>query len=141
MPLKLIPGLHRAIHGVALFVDEASELGITQAEAHLLSQLASEPELTVNALHAAFGHKRSTLTSILNRMVERGLVTRDVPDYDRRSVVIRLTRHGRTVAKKAYARLAELETRVTRRVSRAALTGYGDVIRALELEARHKPRG
>jgi DNA-binding MarR family transcriptional regulator len=136
MPLKLIPGLHRATHSVGLAIANTRDLDVTQAEAHILAQLAPGEEVTLGALHAAFGHKRSTLTSILDRLVERGLVTRDVPDHDRRSVVVRATRAGTAVATRAYERLAGLEARITRRVSTEALAGYQEVIRAIELEAR-----
>ena len=135
MPLTLIPELHRATHGGGVYIADAPQFDLTQAEAHLLSQLASSGEQTIAALHATFGHKRSTLTSILDRLVARGLVTREVPEHDRRSITVRPTRSGKVVAGKAYARLADLEARVTRRVSAAALAGYHAVIQAIELEA------
>lgn len=134
MPLKLIPELHRATHRVGTYIDAAPNLELTQAEAHVMAQLASG-EQGLADLHATFGHRRSTLTSILDRLVARGLITRKVPEEDRRSVIVRPTQSGRTVARESRAYLAALEGRVARRVSAQAIVGYHAVIRAIELEA------
>ena len=44
---------------------------------------------------AAFGHKRSTLTSILDRLEERRLIARTSDERDRRTFVVSLTKSGR----------------------------------------------
>jgi DNA-binding MarR family transcriptional regulator len=112
MPLRLIPEIHRATHRIGLYLERLSELGVTQAEAHILAQLVSHGDSTVAELHRALAHKRSTLTSILDRLVARGLAVREVSEEDRRTFVVRLTRRGRTVAAEVYARLEALEARV-----------------------------
>lgn len=134
MPLKLIPPLHRASHRVGTYLAAAPELELSQAEVHLMAELASGTK-GLAELHETFGHRRSTLTSILDRLAERGLVVREVPKEDRRSVIVRPTRTGKGVARKAREYLAGLEARVARRVSPQALAGYHAVIRALEAEA------
>jgi DNA-binding MarR family transcriptional regulator len=133
VPLKLISGLNRAAHRVGTYIAAAPDLEITQAEAQLLSQLAAGAQ-GLSDLQATYGHKRSTLTSILDRLAARGLITREVPEEDRRSVVVRPTRSGKVVARKSREYLASLETRVARRVSVQALAGYHAVLRAIELE-------
>jgi DNA-binding MarR family transcriptional regulator len=133
MPLKLIPELNRAALRVGIYIAAAPDLEITTAEAQLLSQLDSGAK-GVGELQAACGHKRSTLTSILDRLVARDLITREVPEEDRRSVVVRPTRTGKVVARRSREYLAKLEGRVARRVSARALAGYHEVIRAIELE-------
>jgi DNA-binding MarR family transcriptional regulator len=112
MPLRLIPEIHRATHRIGLYLERMSELGVTQAEAHILAQLVSHGDSTVAELHRALAHKRSTLTSILDRLVARGLAVREVSEQDRRTFVVRLTRRGKSVAAEVYARLQRLEARV-----------------------------
>jgi DNA-binding MarR family transcriptional regulator len=112
MPLRLIPEIHRATHRIGLYLERMSELGVTQAEAHILAQLVSHGDSTVAELHRALAHKRSTLTSILDRLVARGLAVREVSEQDRRTFVVRLTRRGKSVAAEVYARLEALEARV-----------------------------
>ena len=107
MPLKLIPELHRATHRVSTYIAAAPNLELTQAEAHLMAQLASGMK-GLGELHETFGHKRSTLTSILDRLASRGLITREVPEEDRRSVIVRPTPAGKSVARKSSEYLTSL---------------------------------
>ena len=131
MTLRLVPALHRATHAVALLLDRASELGVTQAEAHVLSHLADRGDVTVADIHQAFGHKRSTLTSILDRLEARELITREVSAEDRRSFVVALTRQGRSLAGKVSAYLETLETDVRRHVGKADAEAFERVASAI----------
>jgi DNA-binding MarR family transcriptional regulator len=112
MALRLIPAIHRATHPIGLYLERLDALGVTQGEAHVLSHLAEHGETTVGALHRAFAHRRSTLTSILDRLEQRGLVTRETSAHDRRAVVVRLTRQARTRAGAVHGALEALESRV-----------------------------
>ena len=114
MPLRVIPSLHRATHRIALHLERHPALGVTQAEAHILAHLSDPAEATVAELHRALAHRRSTLTSILDRLESRGLIVREASSRDRRSVVVRLTRAGRALARKVHASLQELESEALR---------------------------
>ena len=87
MALRLIAHLHKATHQVGLYIHrELSELGISQAEAHVLSHLSMRGPCSIADVHHSFGHRRSTLTSILNRLEDQGLIAREVHPDDRRSL-------------------------------------------------------
>jgi DNA-binding MarR family transcriptional regulator len=131
MTLRFVPAIHRATHAIALLLEQAPDLGVTQAEAHVLSHLADRGQATVADIHQAFGHKRSTLTSILDRLEARELITRDVNADDRRSFVVALTRQGRTLATKVAAHLERLETDVRKRVRRTDLDAFDRVVAAV----------
>ena len=73
MPLRLIPHIHRATHRIGLYLADLREFGLSQGEAHILAHLAKAAPATINDLHRGLAHKRSTLTSILDRLTERGL--------------------------------------------------------------------
>jgi DNA-binding MarR family transcriptional regulator len=137
--LRLVPPLHRATHRVGLYL-QSTRLGLSQGEAHVLAHLAAEGEATVAALHAAFAHRRSTLTSILDRLVAAGLVRRDVHADDRRSFLIRLTPRGRTLARKVHQALARLEEQVAKRVGAADVAGFSAVVEALQAAAQAAAR-
>ena len=122
---------HRATHAIALFLDQAPDLGVTQAEAHVLSHLVDRGEATVAEIHQAFGHKRSTLTSILDRLEARELIARSVSPHDRRSFVVALTRQGRSLATKVRAQLEELEASVQRRCGKSDCDAFERVVAAV----------
>ncbi len=125
----MIQDLERAVHLVALHLDRSS-LDVTQAEAHVLSQLAKGPA-TVGELHEEFGHKRSTLTNVLDRLEERGYVERTVNPNDRRSIVVTTTRAGAAAARRVRKVLDGLERTVRAEVSDRDLAGVAAVAAAL----------
>src|SRR5438132_6580719 len=121
MPLRFVHPVHRATHRIGLYLDNLREPGLTQGEAHILALLAHAAPAKVADLHRGLAHKRSTLTSILDRLASRGLITRKVGKTDRRTFVIALTAKGRKLAQRVSRHLFELERAVRRRVSTADL--------------------
>src|SRR5947199_632877 len=115
MPLHLVHPIHRATHRIGLYLDELGEPGLTQGEAHILALLAQSSPQTVADLHRGLAHKRSTLTSILDRLAHRNLVTRRTGESDRRTFVVNLTAKGRKLAQRVERHLADLERRVRHR--------------------------
>ena len=77
MSLRLVPPIHRATHRIGLFLADLRDEGLSQGEAHILALLATAAPSTIAALHRGLAHKRSTLTSILDRLEQRGLITRE----------------------------------------------------------------
>ncbi len=139
MPLRLIPEIHRATHRIGIYLENIPDLGITQGEAHILSHLAAFDDSTIAELHRALAHRRSTLTSILDRLVARGFITRDTGAKDRRTFVVRLTKKGKRVAADVYRKLAQLEALALVRVSKENLRSLNLVLRSLEAVAESPP--
>src|SRR4026207_332463 len=89
MPLRLVHPVHRATHRIGLYLDALRERGLTQGEAHILALLAHSGPANVAHLHRGLAHKRSTLTSILDRLAKRGLITCIVDKTDRLAFLMR----------------------------------------------------
>ena len=136
-PLRLIPEIHRATHRIGMYLDS---LGITQGEGHILSHLAASGDATIAELHRALAHRRSTLTSILDRLAERGWITRETDRDDRRSFVVRLSRPGKQAAGRIHRELARIERQVLQQVSGQDLRRFVGVLQALANEADHAAR-
>lgn len=129
---RIVPLLERATHAVGMRLEGSlAAVGITQAEAHILGALADVGACSINDLHASFGHKRSTLTSILDRLEGRALIARAPHPESRRSVMIRLTTSGVDVARTVSALLQEIEDEVAHQVGGDDLAGFRRVIGAL----------
>jgi len=138
MPLRLVHPVHRATHRIGLYLDDLKERGLTQGEAHILGLLASSGLADVADLHKGLAHKRSTLTSILDRLATRGLITRAVGETDRRTFVVRLTAKGRKLAERVHRHLTALERAGVNRVSAADIKSFNRVVAALEQEAHQR---
>jgi DNA-binding MarR family transcriptional regulator len=111
---------------------------LTQGEAHILALLAHSAPTKVADLHRGLAHKRSTLTSILDRLANRGLITRQAGKTDRRTFLIGLTAKGRKLARRVSRHLSDLERGVSRRVTTADIKGFKNVVSALEHEAHRR---
>jgi len=134
--LRLILPVHRATHRVGLYLASRQRAALSQGESHILALLAaSGGPMTVGQLHEGLAHKRSTLTSILNRLAARGLVTREVGKADRRTFVVATTAKGRRVARAIHQELVDLERAVAARVPEGDLRGFSRVLTAIENEA------
>ena len=131
--LALVLDIHRATHRIGLFIQRHAR-GLTQAEAHILCHLHEFPNSTVGDLHRAFAHKRSTLTSVLDRLEDRKLIRRNPSAKDRRSFVIRMTGAGKKRAASVHRRLELLEAAVLSK-SRASLPAFQQIIGNLERTA------
>ena len=131
MALLLIPQIHRTTHQIGLYI-ERSGLDLNQGEAHILAHLASAGDCTVGELHKAFAHKRSTLTSVLDRLAGRRLIRRQVRLEDRRSFVVSLTPAGKLVARKIHRHLEALERAALRGVTTGKTRTFTELIEAVE---------
>ena len=138
MSLRLVHPVHRATHRIGLYLDDLRERGLTQGEAHILALLAHSGPANVADLHRGLAHKRSTLTSILDRLAKRGLITREVGETDRRTFVVKPTAKGRKLAQRIKRHLFVLERAVVNRVSAADIKGFNKVVAALEQEANQR---
>jgi DNA-binding MarR family transcriptional regulator len=135
MPLRFVPPIHRATHRIGLYLADLRNDDLSQGEAHILALLATAAPATVAELHRGLAHKRSTLTSILDRLAERGLITRAVGKTDRRTFVITPTARGKTVARRVERHLSDLERAVARRVTAGEIKAFLKVVTAVEDEA------
>jgi DNA-binding MarR family transcriptional regulator len=131
----IVPVLERATHAVALWIERTfSDLHLTQAEAHVLAFLAEHAPCSINDLHHSFGHKRSTLTSLLDRLESRGWISRTAHPTSRRLVQVELTDTGRPVAERVSAAIRSLEERLVARQGQEDVATFLRIVHDLEEE-------
>jgi MarR family transcriptional regulator, organic hydroperoxide resistance regulator len=133
----MLASLERAAHLIGVHAERAGrELGITQAEVHVLVQLARRGATPIATLHREFGTKRSTLTNVLDRLEGHGFVRRELRGEDRRSFTIHLTRIGAVQARRLAKVMDELEAAVRSAVEERDLRGVEAVVDALHAATR-----
>jgi DNA-binding MarR family transcriptional regulator len=138
-PIYLSP-LHRALRQISLWFEERLPPEIASTEGHLLSYLVPYGPCTVSELVRVFGVRHSTMTSILDRLEQRGLIDRQDNPRDRRSFLVALTRQGRSTAARVNALVEELERAIGARVNARALAGFQNVMAAIDEATRVEVR-
>lgn len=131
MPLTYLSPLHRATRQIGLWFEERLTEFAT-AEGHLLSYLMPYGPCPVSELVRVFGLKHSTMTSILDRLEEQGLIERTANPDDGRSLLVGLTKKGQKASARVDALVKELESSIDSRVTRADLAGFQKVMEAVE---------
>ena len=76
----------------------------------------------------------------LDRLADRGFITREVGAEDRRMFVITPTATGVQIARRVHRHLADLEEAVGRRVTADDMKGFMKVVPAVEDEAHERTR-
>ncbi|WP_433086246.1 MarR family winged helix-turn-helix transcriptional regulator [Dactylosporangium sp. CA-052675] len=130
----LLLDLQRATHATLhRLTTDLAELRLAPSELNALANLARRPDAasTVSELGAAAGTRPTTLTSILDRLEQRGLVSRAPHERDRRTVVVRLTPPGTTIATRVLEAMADVERRALASLPPDAAERAATVLRAL----------
>ena len=87
--------LHRTTHYTLHALSSAlADLNLTAAEINALANLADRGALNVRELSAETGTRTTTLTGVLDRLENRGYLTRELDATDRRSFRLPLTEAG-----------------------------------------------
>lgn len=76
-------------------------LGLTSAQLFVLHKLAESPHLSLNELAARTHTHQSSVSTVVSRLVERGLVVRERTADDARRVALALSPSGRRVVQEA----------------------------------------
>jgi DNA-binding MarR family transcriptional regulator len=128
----LILALHRATHATLhALARDLGDLDLTSSETNVLAVLADGHPRAVGMLAAATATRSTTLTNVLDRLVVRGLVVREVDPEDRRSFVVVLTDSGRETAAAVDAAVQRLERAALSLVGQRELAGFQAVLEAL----------
>ena len=97
MPGHLVRRFHQA--AVAIFHKAVGDLGcdLTPVQFAALAKVASSPGIDQVTLAGLIAYDRTTITGVVDRLVQKKLMVREVSDRDRRARVLRLTGQGKAV--------------------------------------------
>jgi MarR family transcriptional regulator, organic hydroperoxide resistance regulator len=131
-PAEVILALQQATHAtLRVLTLRLAEHDLAPSEINILACLGDGKVRAVSELAAETGTKPPTLTSVLNRLVGRGLVVRDLDTGDRRSFLLSLTRAGFRTAVACRSAMAAIEAEALAGLDPAALAGFYEITRAL----------
>jgi DNA-binding MarR family transcriptional regulator len=100
---------HRILHGIRRLIrqlrisDRAAQqlAGVSAAQLFVLSELGKTANMSLGELANQTVTDQSSVSAVVTRLVEAGLVSRSRADDDGRRLELNLTRAGRAVLKKA----------------------------------------
>ena len=130
---SVILALQRATHAtLRLLAARLADENLTASEINALANLADRQVRSVGEVAALTGTKPTTLTSVLDRLSGRGYLTRELDPADRRSFLLHLSPEGNRAARTARAAIEAIEEAAIGSLTAADVTGFMNVVRALE---------
>jgi MarR family transcriptional regulator, organic hydroperoxide resistance regulator len=127
--LALQRATHHTLHALSASL---ADLNLSAAEINALANLGEGGTLNIRQLSERTGTRASTLTSLLDRLENRGYLARELDPADRRSFRLPLTKAGQTAAAHVLGAIADLERSALSRLDATQLAGYHAVITALQ---------
>ncbi len=105
---------------VAIFYAEVEAAGcdLTPVQYAALARIADAPGLDQATLAGLIAYDRTTIGGVVDRLVEKGLVAREISRKDRRARELRVTDTGAAILKKIAPAVAETQ--------RILLSGLGE---------------
>ena len=111
------------------FLAVATELDLSPAQIMALQMLEPGHPVAMSALATALGCDNSNVTGIIDRLQDRGLVTRRSGDHDRRVKMLDVTPAGAQLRAQLLARLYDTVPAPLARLSPAEQTALRDLLR------------
>ncbi len=130
--LQILSPLHKANRQISIHIEERlTDLELTTVEAHLLCYVRTYGPCPIGELVRVLGHKKSTMTNILDRLEAYGLLQRSVNPNDRRSFLVATTETGDRIETDAQKRVYDLEEDILKLVTEEDMRGFRKVINAV----------
>lgn len=114
-PLKDIAGYHlrRASAAVAADFGRALEgTGMRQVLMAILSVIAANPGVKQGSAGQVLGIQRANMVSLINELVDRGLVNREIASNDRRAFELNISPAGEKMLDYCYRRIGAHEEKM-----------------------------
>jgi DNA-binding MarR family transcriptional regulator len=127
-----VDALRRVLRALRIAArDTLATAGVSAAQLFVLSALVDGEEASLSELAERTMTDRTSVSAVVDRLVQGGLVTKGTSDEDRRRASIRITPKGRTVLRGAPRPPTALLVEAIERVEPAELKSLERGLRAL----------
>lgn len=97
---------------VAIFLEETSELGLTTVQYAALHMIDEIPNVDQASLSSMIAFDKTTIVKVLDRLEEKGLITRERSETDRRRQLLNATKRGQEVVRQIEPMINRCEERI-----------------------------
>ncbi len=130
-PLLFLSPIHKAMRQFGIYAEtEMTKFDLSPVGGHLISYIGIYGPVAIAELVRVFGYKPTTMTSMLDRLEDKGLIERAINKHDRRSILVSVTASGQTRARAAREFVERFEEQIRSRVSDHDIKGFQKVMTA-----------
>ncbi|CAI9394987.1 MarR family winged helix-turn-helix transcriptional regulator [Niallia sp. Sow4_A1] len=91
---------------------DANKLDLTAVQLKTLYRIYFQPDIGIGELATKLSLTKSTVSGIIDRLSQRQLIERTIPEDNRRAVNIQLTEEGHSIMKQYFAGTSTLSKKV-----------------------------
>jgi DNA-binding MarR family transcriptional regulator len=135
--MRLIWGISHGLQSTSKRME--AELGITGPQRLAVRILGRCPGASAGQLAEILHLHPSTLTGVLRRLEDRGVIERSPAERDRRQARLRLTAAGRAIDRRHAGTVEDALRRVLSDLEPRKVATTAEVLRALEVELNDAP--
>ncbi len=97
---------------VAIYLQETEAVGLTTVQFAALEMIGEVPNIDQASLSAMIAFDKTTILKVIEKLLDKGLITRVRSDEDRRSNKLHVTPAGRDALRKVGAMMEKIEQRI-----------------------------
>ena len=138
---RVLDAVRRLVRHLRVADRAAQSAGLSSAQLFVLSELGKTPAISLGELAERTGTDQSSVSVVVTRLVDAGLVQRDRAGEDARRLELSLTRAGRAALQKAPAVMQERILQAVERLPAAEQKRFADTFTRLldDIGAEGKP--
>jgi DNA-binding MarR family transcriptional regulator len=114
------------------YIDSIADLEVTQKQTAILWLISNNPGVSQADVASALEMDRPSMMAVIDRLQERGFITRDRSDVDRRRQELHLTPGGQSMLAKLKIRIAKHEQRMRSLFTAAELDALFTALRKFQ---------
>lgn len=125
----------------ALFIEECGEFDMTSVQFAALQSIALHRDVDATRLSALIAFDRSTIGDVLDRMEQKGWITRKAAPGDRRIKLIELSRDGAALLRRVGPAVHRVQERILAPLDPADRSTFIRILQQLADSRNESPNG
>ncbi|WP_025689865.1 MarR family winged helix-turn-helix transcriptional regulator [Paenibacillus zanthoxyli] len=105
---RYIDAYHIVTRRINARIRESIDEGLTSEQFQILRLIDGQPRCTSTYLSEALCVGKSSITAMINRLAEAGIIERTRDEHDRRLVYLTITEYGRSIYETAEEKVLEV---------------------------------
>lgn len=97
---RIRAAMNKMQRDISIEMQKQHGVDLTRPQCYLLSLISNEEPCKITSLAQKLGVRPSTISTMINRLVDEGYVSREYGHNDRRNVLVSITERGKEVLKR-----------------------------------------
>ncbi|MDF2679216.1 MAG: transcriptional regulator, MarR family [Brevibacillus sp.] len=97
---RIRAAMNKMQRDISVEMQKQHGVDLTRPQCYLLSLISTEEPCKITSLAKKLGVRPSTISTMINRLVDEGFVSREYGHNDRRNVLVSITERGKEVLKR-----------------------------------------